>query len=444
MQQSTHSKGQIIAGLIFAITVLIFLMFAQPSYGQSTTVSATVVDQSSTPWANGTFNLDFVPNPNASGNVFWNGNPFPTSQWHHQGILDNSGAFSISNIPSNNFITPSGSTYTISVCPNASAPCSVITNVIISGATLDLSSTITASTPAPKVLPLPLARAYNDAELHVNQSMVGYFYMRVTDSQPRYWGQDGVWHSFGGTLNGFQAGNLAPLFTTTIGSDPTQPNLQFTKINVAPLLVYANCATTTANPLFCAITAQMLPSSISSNTTGSAGSLSGALNQCGNSPTQLFGIGIQANGNENCTQVLFPAVGGNIAVSQMDNGTNADSSHYWTGNGHWTQIPPHNVVVVARANFTSCAMVSAGSTDQNCVATQAWGTTISGAYSISCIIGTPFTGPSGTPDTTGLTQTTWGLSGASPMGTTSFNYYIANQHSAAAGNSVTMSCVAVQ
>jgi hypothetical protein len=98
--------------------------------------------------------------------------------------------------------------------------------------------------------------------------------------------------------------------------------------------------------------------------------------------------------------------------------------------------------VVASADFTSCAMVSYGATDQNCVAPATWSNSISGSYSMSCIIGIPFTG--GGADTSGLSQTTFGLAGASPKTSTGFTYFIANQHSAAATLTVTMSCVAVQ
>jgi hypothetical protein len=108
--------------------------------------------------------------------------------------------------------------------------------------------------------------------------------------------------------------------------------------------------------------------------------------------------------------------------------------------GCFVPVPTHTVV--ATANFTSCAMISYGSTDQNCVATGTWSNTISGGYSMSCIIGIPFTG--GSADASGLSQTTFGLAGASPMGTTTFSYFIANQHSAAAGQTVTMSCAALQ
>lgn len=149
------------------------------------------------------------------------------------------------------------------------------------------------------------------------------------------------------------------------------------------------------------------------------------------------------------TDVSIATSGGGTVVPTLT-GTIGATTHCATfdGSGGLTPstapCPSSSHGVAASANFTSCAMVSAGATDQNCVSTGTWSNTISGTYAVSCIIGVPFTGPSGTPDTSGLTQTTWGLSGASPLGTTSFNYYIANQHSAAIGLTVTMSCVAVQ
>jgi hypothetical protein len=112
------------------------------------------------------------------------------------------------------------------------------------------------------------------------------------------------------------------------------------------------------------------------------------------------------------------------------------------GNATGCFVPVPAKSVVATANFTSCPLVSFGSTDLSCVATGTWSNTISGGYSMSCIIGTPFTG--GSTDPTGLIQTTYGLAGASPMTSTGFTYFIANQHSASAGGTVTMSCVAVQ
>jgi hypothetical protein len=446
MRQLIRSNTLIISGLVIMVILVFCCMSA---HCQSDTVSATVVDQASTTWANGTWKLQFVPNPNSNtNNIFWNGTLFPVTSWLAQGSLNSSGQFSNST-PRNDFITPSGSTWTLTVCPNATSACTVITGLSFASTSTDLSSQITAASPKPNVKPLPLASAYNDNEVVVNPSNSGYFYLNVTTNSPRYWGQDQAWHSFLSGVESFTAGNLPPLFTTGVGSDPSNPDLTFTLTNAAANKVFANCTTSTAPPSYCSLTPAMIP----------------ALPYIPSS-TVIFYQTMESNGvpvaqraalsftpKFTITDLVSPSVEiiDLASVVGLTPGTytcpstiivNATGQVTSVTSGTCPVTPPKTAV--AAVNFTTCAMVSAGATDQNCVATQAWGTTIAGTYSVSCIIGVPFAGPSGTADTSGLTQTTWGLSGASPLGTTSFQYYIANQHSAAAGNTVTMSCVAIQ
>lgn len=244
----------------FKTLVLIALAGVAIANAQTTTISATVVDQASTVWANGTWKIDFVPNPNYNANnIVCGGVSFPSSQWTTTGTVDGAGFFSQSGVKSNNFCTPSGSTYTLTVCPNATSPCSVILRVTISGSSQDLSSIITANSPAPSVLPAPIPRAYTDNEIKLTPSQVGYFYQNVTTNQPRYWGQDQIWHNFVVGVAGFTAGNLNPLFTTSTGADPSNPNLTFAAEAAAASSVYANCTGTSANPTFCLLTANMIP-----------------------------------------------------------------------------------------------------------------------------------------------------------------------------------------
>jgi hypothetical protein len=446
MRQLIRSNTLIISGLVIMVILVFCCMSA---HCQSDTVSATVVDQASTTWANGTWKLQFVPNPNSNtNNIFWNGTLFPVTSWLAQGSLNSSGQFSNST-PRNDFITPSGSTWTLTVCPNATSACTVITGVVFNSSSTDLSATITAASPKPKVQPLPFGRAYNDNEVTPILSNVGYFYMNTTSNSPRYWGQDQAFHAFLSGVASLSAGNLPPLFTTSTGGDPANPNLTFSLTNAAANKVFANCTTSTAPPSYCSLTPAMIP----------------ALPYIPSS-TVIFYQTMESNGvpvaqraalsftpKFTITDLVSPSVEiiDLASVVGLTPGTytcpstiivNATGQVTSVTSGTCPVTPPKTAV--AAVNFTTCAMVSAGATDQNCVATQAWGTTIAGTYSVSCIIGVPFAGPSGTADSSGLTQTTWGLSGASPLGTTSFNYYIANQHSAAAGNTVTMSCVAIK
>jgi hypothetical protein len=346
---------RLIAYSIFLLALLILccpMMFAQ-----STTVSATVVDQSSTTWANGTWKLDLVPNPSAgTQQVNWNGNPLPQAQYHYSGVLDGSGAFSQS-VPSTNFIAPSGATYTITVCPNATATCSVIYRQTFQGSTQNISSLITALTPAPQVAPLPLARAYNDAEVSINPSLVGYFYIRVSDNQPRYWGQDGAWHNFITGVTTFQTGNLTPLFTAT-PSSPTANSisLAYTLQQAAANTIFGNCTGSLGTPSYCMLTLAMLPSGIT------AAQLGGTT-PCG---TNNYAQSMTVAGVFGCAQVAFAQLSGNIAVTQMNSGTNADINHYWRGDGLWALTPVLPFLKEESFNDPACSPTT--STDASCTA----------------------------------------------------------------------------
>ncbi|HEY1644900.1 MAG TPA: hypothetical protein VGF75_00755 [Candidatus Saccharimonadales bacterium] len=258
-------RSEVSPWMIFIAIAIAFMLMCLPAGAQSTTVTTTAVDQSSQVWSNGTWTLQFVPNPNnPTNNVHWNGAPFPTSEWLTQGSLDGSGAFSQSGVQSNNFITPAGSTYTLTICPNATAPCSVIRSLTITGSSIDFSSNFTANTLGLKITSTFLYRAYNDSEVAPNPSFAGYFYLNVGGSCasigcPRYWGQDQAWHNFLSGVASLSAGDLPPLFTTSLGSDPTNPDLTFTLDTAAANKVFGNCTTSTATPNFCSLTAAMIP-----------------------------------------------------------------------------------------------------------------------------------------------------------------------------------------
>jgi hypothetical protein len=256
MRQLTRSE---VGPWTIVVAIAIFMLVcAVPAHCQSTNVSATVLDQAGTVWANGTWKLDIIP-ANGGSNIFWNGSPLPATQWHYSGTLNSSGVLPTTSIPATNFITPTGATYTATVCPNATSACTVITRLAITGASASLSAAITAASPAPRVLPVPVPRAYNDAEISITPSQTGYFYQNVTTNQPRYWGQDQVWHNFIVGVSSLTTSNFTPLFNTSLGADPANPALTFTAQTAAANKVYANCTGSTANPNFCSLTPAMIP-----------------------------------------------------------------------------------------------------------------------------------------------------------------------------------------
>jgi hypothetical protein len=66
----------------------------------------------------------------------------------------------------------------------------------------------------------------------------------------------------GGTVTSFSAGNLSPLFTTSVATATTTPALSFALSNATADTVFANCTTGSATPSFCSIVAAMLPSTV--------------------------------------------------------------------------------------------------------------------------------------------------------------------------------------
>jgi hypothetical protein len=116
----------------------------------------------------------------------------------------------------------------------------------------------------------------------------------------------------------------------------------------------------------------------------------------------------------------------------------ANTSAVWDANGGIKAGPSPNFVV-ATFSGTSCTLVHFGDSEQNCSGSGTWSQSISGGYTMSCVM---LVTPPGGSDSTGLTQSTLTISPT--MSSTSFSYTISNIHDAAAGLTVGLSCDAFQ
>lgn len=171
--------------------LIVLLLLAPFAVGQSTTVSATVVDSSSQAWANGTYTISFRPVPNQPGPYLWNGSPLITTQF--TGTMNGSGVFSVS-IPSSNAITPAGSQWTFTICPSATSPCGTMF-LPITGSSEDVSAQITAAIPSVHAFPTPMGYAYADSQVQQLPGL-GQSYFNTTQKVPKYW--DGsAWQTYG-------------------------------------------------------------------------------------------------------------------------------------------------------------------------------------------------------------------------------------------------------
>jgi hypothetical protein len=238
--------------------VLALLFSAIPAFAQTTTVSGTITDAGGQAWAFGTVQFTFRPsNSNPVGPYFQNGTPFNinTTVPSVPLPLDGTGSFSGLAVPDNKTITPSGSTFTVQVCPAATTPC-FSQNLTITGTTQAISASIIP--PAINLnlsVPLLGARAYTDVE--VSGALPGTQYFNLTDNRLHVCLQTGfppctwfVLNGGGGTVTNFSAGNLSPLFTTSIATSTTTPALSFALQNAAAGTVYGNPSGSPAPPSF--------------------------------------------------------------------------------------------------------------------------------------------------------------------------------------------------
>lgn len=178
-----------IRSILFSLVLL--LTFPLSLWGQSTTVSATVVDSSSQAWSGGTYTISFRPVPNQPGPYLWNGSPLTTNQF--TGTMNGSGVFSVS-IPSSSSITPSGSQWTFTICPSAASPCGAL-SLVITGSSEDISSQVTSALPPVHTFPTPMGYAYADSQVQQLPGL-GQSYFNTTQKVPKYW--DGsAWQTYG-------------------------------------------------------------------------------------------------------------------------------------------------------------------------------------------------------------------------------------------------------
>jgi hypothetical protein len=252
--------------------VLLLLLGPMAILAQNTNVTATITDSNGQTWYNGSYSITFVPNPTNPGPYYWEGVPFAPQKY--TGVMDNTGNLSIT-LPDNGTITPAGSQWGFVLCANTSAPCSTVTTPV-TGVNQNFTGLFSSRVTPPQVYATPLVRAYSSSEVSAPPLDQGGQYYNVTGNIPYFW-TGTMWINLGGTVSNFSSGNLAPLFTTSVANSGTTPALSFAFSNAAAYNVFANCTASSATPAYCQLNAAMiaLAGTLSNNTTGSAGSITG-------------------------------------------------------------------------------------------------------------------------------------------------------------------------
>lgn len=161
---------------------LVLLVCASAS---ATTVTGTLQDPAGQLLANASIRIDFAPrNPSEPNN--------PVIQ--PVNVTTNNAGFFSTTLTSNATITPINSTYTFTICPNASVPCSIVKGVSVSGTSQDVSAFLnTGITQINVTASNLLPKAYTDAEINTTDlANTGALYWNTIDRTLHTW--DGtVW-----------------------------------------------------------------------------------------------------------------------------------------------------------------------------------------------------------------------------------------------------------
>lgn len=349
---------------------LAFFGLLSMAAAQSTSVTATITDSDSFTWNNGTYSINLIPNPNgpsALSQYSWSGG---TLAYNFSGVLNSSGVLSVS-LPSNSTISPGGTTWGFTICPNAVNGCFTVP-VNVTGSSMNLTTTLSAAAKGPRFIDSGIAYGYGTIEVTQTTS-IGVSFC-VTTSIPctlNYW-NGSAWVAFS-TGTGFTAGgDLSGTSTsqTVVGLKSVPFCTGFTPANGQNLQY-----TTASSPNPCYTAASSANTGAWTNITssltitGCGTNIGGVCTVSGSSTTTLTASSIPAH---NRMQIVFYG-GADTGTSQSNgpyldiwfNGDNA-SSHYsinevlqaGTSNPINNSGNPTNLCTVGQLNTGNVAGVS--------------------------------------------------------------------------------------
>ncbi len=163
------------------------LLFSGVAIAQTTIVVGVATDSDSTLWANGTVSVQFVPNPSQPNlNVYRiNGAPLSSAVTMQGPIsLGSGGSFSVT-VYDNTQVTPSGSQWQFTICPQATSKCGSVTTPV-SGSGQSITTLIDAAIPAPRFPATAGSYGYTDVEAILTYP-VGGTYWNVGSLCQRYY-----------------------------------------------------------------------------------------------------------------------------------------------------------------------------------------------------------------------------------------------------------------
>lgn len=198
----------------FIQCALVLGCFSCLSFGQSlTTVTATITDPSPQAFVSGTATAEYQRPANSQG-ITPVINGVPIVERPNLVGMDGSGTFVI-NLANLALVSPAGGKWRFTLCPNASASCSVVDSAGIVGAAVNLSANLSAGVFLISVPAQPhVFRAYKDSEIITAPGVV---WLDVTINVVKYIDALGIIHTLGGGVTGVTPGGGLVLTGTTVG-----------------------------------------------------------------------------------------------------------------------------------------------------------------------------------------------------------------------------------
>lgn len=222
--------------------LLILVLYAVSSQSQTTTTTATVRYPDGQPFINGTVQAVFTPPSGVQDQGLYklNGAAFP---YFVNGVMDATGTFSLT-LTDDHKVQPQGGRWNFTVCSQASVPCNSGLQDVF-GASIDLSTLISADVSSIRGAASNLPRYYSDSEVDTN-GVGGQTYYNLVSGTVRCW--DGSsWADCGSGGGGVPSGSTLVITPNVLhfnqqqnGTPSAVQSITLNNVGTSPIIIFGS------------------------------------------------------------------------------------------------------------------------------------------------------------------------------------------------------------